>query len=167
MNYGISFILGILIAAIALLPQVGIMIVTDVFLYDPQQLSYTTPILSHALPAIILAACIEECVRVLLIAKMFLRASLMPTAALWHGVSLGGGFWATELMLRLMGTMPTSPLSTIPPLLIHITVSSIAVIMLTQRHTLSAAQSIVITLLSTILLHATGNALIFLLHHTA
>ncbi len=163
MTYGISFILGIIIAATALVLQVIGGIVSEVFVHTAWQPSYVAETFSAALPTLLITACIEECVRVSMIAKKFLSVTLTPAATWWHSASLGAGFWTTELTLRLLGTAPTSPLAALLPLLIHITASGIAIIILAQWRTVPVAARIAVALTGAILIHSAGNALIFAL----
>lgn len=166
MSYVVSFILGIVIAFTALIAHVFFGVIVEVVWHTTWQPHYDTAApLWHVMPAMIVAACIEECLRVAVIVRKFYDTTLSPGVATLHGVSMGVGFWACEYALRYASPTVTTPLaSALPPLAIHSAAGVAALLVVTQWRTATLPVRSIGALLCAIVLHTIGNSLIFLLH---
>lgn len=163
MNYGVSFILGILVAVAALIAQVTFGIFAEVLWQIPWSPTYdTTRPFEVALPLLIVGACTEELIRVVCAAKVFHAATLTRAEAVTHGALLGGGTWLCEACLRAVSNEAIASPYSLLPLSIHLCAGILAVAVMTQwRQTTFARAGVAAG--GAIILHFGGNLLIFAL----
>lgn len=122
-QYITSFFLGIVIATVALIFQVFLDILWDLFSTTPHDLRYDTALPQYTITILIINSFTEEVFRAFFINK---RIALFPgiTHYMIHGTLLGLGFSLYELILYTMNaTFSSWSIHMIIPVLLHISLS--------------------------------------------
>jgi len=156
-----TFFLGILIACTALIAQVFITVIAELFFRTTFVFQYlSTDTLNYVVLLMLIAASIEELLRYLIIKK---RTSLHITNGLSifiYGTLLGIGFTSFETLLALFSnTIFISKLfMIIPVLIIHITLSIFLLFFIKSKNKISQDAPYII---ASIILHTLGNLTLF------
>lgn len=160
LRYVESFLLGFLVACIALILQVFLSVFVEVSGHE-LTLSYAATYNFFGITIFFLIiALIEETLRFAVIYKKIYNYDHNTISSLpLHGLFIGSGFWSFEVILRFFKDPSIShfPFSVLSVLIIHVFASILILYCLKKDHILHNS----ILLLLVILLHTYGNVALF------
>lgn len=161
MKFVETLFLGTLIACTALIAQVFVTVIAELFFRTTLEFQYLpTDTLYHIGFLMLIAASIEETLRYLIIKKRTSQHVSDILSVLIHGSLLGIGFASFEMILALLGhTISISELFMIAPVFaIHITLSIFLLFFTKPKNeTIREMPFLIIS----IILHTIGNLTLF------